>query len=107
MASDEAVARPSGAPPAWAGRRARCVEAQAGEDDVRVPVARVHGHPPAGTRVAPSDQRARVERLGEESARMQDAADRARAVVAPVLEASMAAAVLQRSGLAPKCGSPA
>src|SRR5919202_2719258 len=72
------------------------VEPQPGHDHERVAGVRVHGHPLAGPALAPMHEARGVHRAVEQAGAVQREGDRARAVVARVVPAAVAAAVLVR-----------
>src|SRR3954468_19920969 len=94
MARCEAARRARLRPPARpAVALARCVEAQAGDDRVRVARVRVDRDPLAATACSPALEARRVERTAQQAAAVQRVADGTRAVVARVAPGAVAAAV--------------
>ena len=94
---DVAVRRAHVGLPARAGLRATAgVEADAGDDHVGVAGLAVDRHPLARSGLAERLQSRRVARDGQQVRAVQRVGDRARAVIAGVVERSVAAAVLVR-----------
>src|SRR5687768_6587964 len=77
----------------------RGVEPQPGNHRVDVPAVRVGGDPPALAGFTPARERSGRHRRIEQPCARERVADRARAVVAPVLPASMSAAEAIRLAL--------